>query len=75
MASFNHRGLALFCLVVLLVSALSTRQINAGDNEPTVNAHGNQADNDPSDDNDPSNDGGFEDERGKLGGDVRVRGH
>lgn len=73
MASLCGRGLALFCLLTILVTAMSIRQINPTKiDDITVNAHGNQKDIDPDDD---GRDAGFEDEKGKLGGDVRVIGH
>lgn len=76
MASLNSRGLALFCLVTILVSAMLMRQVNAMQiDDISVNAHGNPKDNDLDDDNKGGRDSGFEDQKGKLGGDLRVIGH
>lgn len=76
MASLNHRGLALFCLVTILVSAMSMRQINASIFDKfTTSAHGNQKDEDPDDDNNGRGVGDFEEQKGKLGGNLRVIGH
>lgn len=74
MASFNHRGLVFFCLVTILVSAMSMQQINAKLNDFTMNARDNQKDNDPDDDN-QGRDEGFEDQKEKYGGDIRIVGH
>ncbi|WOG98843.1 hypothetical protein DCAR_0418189 [Daucus carota subsp. sativus] len=75
MASLNHRGLFLFCLVMLLVSAMSMRKIDARDDAINLNTHGKQYEIEHDEDDNRGTTGRSGQEKDRAGGDVRVVGH
>lgn len=89
MASSNHRGLALFCIVMVLVSALSSQQTNAQgeigggglvsgflkDKARKYFGNAGAEAPTPSANNGNADTQGYEDQKAILGGDWRFLGH